>query len=356
MMAWFFLKKNREMLSHLVAALMIIVALQCIKDLFFLTSDTDTYNDLWMIMTSSDMIAVPLYAFILIELCRPGTLTMRTIVIHEIPFILCPLLFILTRNVIFYYVDVAWAAIYGFSYAVWTVIAIPKYHRLLKQRFSYEENINLNWLRNILFSFFAILSLWIVDCLVIDFDIEAVYMMGSLIIWMFICYFIYRHESVIDELNEPIITDESAAGIDDNTPGLKELILNLFENEQIYLNPQLKLSDVAAMTKSNRTYVSRFFNNSHGKTFFEFVNEYRVRHAMALLKSSNEKLDVIAEQSGFSSRQSFHRVFIKIAGCSPGQYRGSTPPHKYLITNHFYDMLHVVIPFITVNKPILLPM
>lgn len=323
MMAWFFLHKNHELLSRLVGVLMIVLALQCIKDLFFITPEEDTDSNRWMIMTATDMVAVPLYAFLLIELCRPGVLRWTTMVIHELPFVLFPALFIITRARIFYYADVVWAAVYGIVAALWAVIAIPKYHKLLKQRFSYEENINLNWLRYILLSFFVVLSLWIIDCLIINFDIEAVYMAGSIIIWMFICYFIYRHESVINELSEPNISEESVVILEDNLTGLKECILNLFEKERIYLNPQLRLSDVAAMANSNRTYVSRFFNDNNGKTFFEFVNEYRVKYAMTLLKASDEKLDVIAEKSGFSSRQSFHRVFSKMAGCTPEQYRTS---------------------------------
>lgn len=34
MMAWFFMRKNKELLSHLVAVLMLVVGLQCVKDLF----------------------------------------------------------------------------------------------------------------------------------------------------------------------------------------------------------------------------------------------------------------------------------------------------------------------------------
>ena len=150
---------------------------------------------------------------------------------------------------------------------------------------------------------------------------EAIYMGVTLGVWMLICYFIYRHESVIDELAEPAAQAERDTSSDIGNATLRERILDLFENQQIYLNPQLKLSDVAAMINSNRTYVSRFFNNSHGKTFFEFVNEYRVQHARTLLQSGNDKLDIVAEKSGFSSRQSFHRVFTKLTGCSPGQYR-----------------------------------
>lgn len=323
LMAWFFWQKNHDLLSRLVAVLMLVLALQCIKDLFFIIPEVDSDSNLWMIMTSTDMVAVPLYAFLLIELCRPGSLGWKTMVTHEFPFVLFPVLFIITHNHVFYFADVIWAAVYGFGAAIWAVCTIPKYHKLLKQRFSYEENINLNWLRYILLSFFAVLSLWIIDCLIINLDIEAIYMIGSIIIWMNICYFIYRHESVINELSEPIISEESVATSDDNFVRLRECILNLFEKERIYLNPHLRLSDVAAMANSNRTYVSRFFNDNHGKTFFEFVNEYRVQYAKSLLKTSDEKLDVIAEQSGFNSRQSFHRVFSKMTGFTPEQHRSS---------------------------------
>lgn len=324
MMAWFFLHKNRELLSRLVAALMIVVCCQCVKDLFFMQGGSDESDYLWMCMTSTDMVAVPLYAFILIELCRPGTLTARTMVAHELPFVVLPVLFMSTGNLAFYYADVAWASVYGLYYAVWTVFAIPAYHRRLRQRFSYEENINLNWLRVILFSFFAILSLWIVDCIIIDFAVEAVYLLGSLVIWTFICYFIYRHESVIDELAEPAAPAETAVEETEEdcaTVELRERIRRLFEEEHIYLNPQLKLSDVAAMTNSNRTYISRVFNNGHGKTFFEFVNHYRVARAKELLCASGAHIEEVAEQSGFNSRQSFHRVFSKLAGCTPDQFR-----------------------------------
>jgi len=323
MMSWFFWHKNSEMLSRLVSVLMIVLALECVKDLFFIGSGSDTDHCSWMIMTVVDMIAVPLYAFILIELCCPGSLTPKIMALHELPFVALPVLFVITHGLFFYYADVIWAAVYGFGYAIWTVVSIPRYHRLLKERFSYDDNINLNWLRYILLSFFVILSLWIVDCIIINLNIEAIYLFGSLAIWMFICYFIYRHESVIDELAEPVAAENGEVTLEDDSDGLKEKILDLFENQQIYLNPQLRLSDVAAMANSNRTYVSRIFNDSHGKTFFEFVNEYRVRDAKRLLKTSAEKLDVIAEQSGFSSRQSFHRVFSRIAGCTPEQYRTS---------------------------------
>lgn len=311
------------MLSRLVAVLMIVLAIQCVKDLFFIVSEDDTESYMWMVMTAMDMIAVPLYAFLLIELCRPGMLNCRMMVMHELPFVLLPVLFIITRAKIFYYADVVWAGIYGFGAAVWAVVTIPKYHKLLKQRFSYDDNINLNWLRYILLSFFVVLSLWIIDCLIINFDIETVYMVGSIIIWMFICYFIYRHESVIEEFAGIGLTEIADIPESDEADmsGIGRRITELFRDENIFLNPNLKLSDIAKAIGTNRTYVSTFFNREVGCTFYDYVNGLRVDYACRLLENSKDKINIIAEKSGFNSAQSFIRVFNKIKGVSPTAYR-----------------------------------
>ena len=45
------------------------------------------------------------------------------------------------------------AAIYGVAYLIWTYVNIKKYNRLLKEQYSYSENINLDWLYKILWIF-----------------------------------------------------------------------------------------------------------------------------------------------------------------------------------------------------------
>lgn len=330
MMAWIFIRKNKELLSKLVALLMLVLGTQCLKDLFFLSPYSDIDNFSWHIMSATDMIAVPLYAFILVELCRPTTLTFRSMIVQELTFVVPVTLFIAIQNYVFYYITVVWAAIYGFGYAAWTIITIPKYHALLKQRFSYDENINLNWLKVILSSFAIILSLWIIDCLIVNIDIEAIYMFGSLIIWMFICYFIYRHESVIEELSEsgaPVELRDAPNTAEADMSEIGRRIMVLFHDDKIFLNPNLKLSDIATALGTNRTYVSTFFNKEAGCTFYDYVNRLRVDFACALLINSKESLNIIAEKSGFNSPQSFIRVFNKIKGVSPTKYRTNEQFH-----------------------------
>ena len=320
MMTWFFIRKNDELLSKLVAVLMLVMGLQCVKDLFLIPFHDGGLSINWMILTASDMVAVPLYAFILIELCRPGTLTWRKIVLHELSFIVPMVLFVTTHISLFYYIEVVWACIYGFCYAIWTIRTIPRYHALLKQRFSFNENINLNWLRIILCSFSVILSLWLIDCLIINLGIESIYLIATLIIWMFISYFIYMHESVLEELSMNENQDESNVS-ESEMSVIGQKITLLFDNDRIWLNPNLKLSDIAKAVGTNRTYVSAFFNKEAKSTFYDFVNRYRIEHACRLLESSSDSLKLVAEQSGFNSQQSFIRVFSKINGMSPSEYR-----------------------------------
>lgn len=318
MMTYFFVRKG-DRLSKLVALLTCTIGIQCLLFNFFMLKESYANGYWWDVQASTDMIAVPMYAFILIELVKPGKLRKRNMILHEIPFVLFPMLFIATANQVFYYILVGWAGLYGNFMLIWTLIQIPRYHRVLKEHFSYTENVDLRWLRTILISFYVILGLWIISCIAIRTDIEALYMLLSTAIWMAICYYLYRHEQVLDELRS-----ESEQTATEAEPVLSELgvrIEHQFREKQIFLNPQLKVSDIARACNTNRTYVSNYFNQEAGVTFYEYVNALRVDYACTLLQSSTDSIKIIAERSGFNSQQSFIRTFLKIKGISPTEFR-----------------------------------
>ncbi len=111
--------------------------------------------------------------------------------------------------------------------------------------------------------------------------------------------------------------------------------------EKIYLNPNLKLSDIAKATGTNRTYVSTFFNKEAGCTFYDYVNRLRIGAACDLLVNSKENLSQIAEKSGFNSAHSFIRVFSKIKGVSPTEYRRAVGGGKFM-NNSILNELSIV--------------
>lgn len=164
--------------------------------------------------------------------------------------------------------------------------------------------------------------LLIANSIYADYIIEALYMSISLVVWMFISYYIYKHESVLEELSDSQhidMQDDTATITKDSHIGNR--ITNLFEKEKVYLNPNLKVSDIAATIGTNRTYVSAYFNKETQCTFNDYVNRYRIEYACKQLDCTDDKIVQIAETSGFNSAQAFIRVFTKIKGISPSKYR-----------------------------------
>jgi len=104
---------------------------------------------------------------------------------------------------------------------------------------------------------------------------------------------------------------------------LNKGLQKLLEEKQIYNNPDLRLSDVALMLGTNRSYLSRLINDEMGTTFCELINDYRVKNAKLLIENSNEEISLedIASVSGFNGTSSFYRTFKEKTGLTPGKYR-----------------------------------
>lgn len=308
MIAWLFWRHRHDFISRLVVALMIVVSVGFLKDLF------SSGNS--MLSVSVDIVAVPLYASILYELCVPGKLKIKTIILFELPFVIFPILIAITGLKLFYYIDLVLGITLGLLTFTWACFAIPRYNRRLKASFSYDDDIDLKWLSSILWSFFVLLAIWGLSCIIYNPWLDVAYMYCTLIMWGLISFFLYKHKNVVDEL-KPI---DPKLVISNSRDELFERIQKLIISEKLYLNPQLKLSDIARLANTNRSYASAFFN-SQNTTFYDHINGMRIGFAKTLLADPNRRIEDIALESGFNSRQSFNRVFTSIEGISPSEFR-----------------------------------
>lgn len=127
-------------------------------------------------------------------------------------------------------------------------------------------------------------------------------------------------DEVLTEGESIIVTNEDTF----NSNKLKEEIIDLFENKQIYTKPDLKIVDLANMLKTNRTYVSTVINNDFASTFSRFVNQYRIRKAKEIIEQDTAKiytLELISQEVGFGSLHTFIRAFKESEGITPGAFR-----------------------------------
>ena len=125
---------------------------------------------------------------------------------------------------------------------------------------------------------------------------------------------LHRHFSIIDMRTnkEQVSNDDSAALKDAVNRSMTERIIALVENDKIYLQPDLKLDDLAQMMHTNRTYIYQAVNQQMGISFNEFINRYRIAHAKRLMASDPSlSMNDIALHSGFASLSSFYRNMKK---------------------------------------------
>lgn len=99
----------------------------------------------------------------------------------------------------------------------------------------------------------------------------------------------------------------------------------VFEEEKIFLRPDIHIEDVAKMLLTNRTYVTRLMRQEYGLSFIEYVNIARIQHSQSLLYSSNMTLDEVAERSGFQSTSNYCRAFKRYIGTTPLAWKNSVP-------------------------------
>jgi len=81
--------------------------------------------------------------------------------------------------------------------------------------------------------------------------------------------------------------------------------------------------DLAAAVGLNPDTFSRLFNLHIGKSLFDYVNELRIEEAMRRLGESDESITRVSISTGFDNIRTFNRVFKKITGLTPGEYRDS---------------------------------
>jgi Response regulator containing CheY-like receiver domain and AraC-type DNA-binding domain len=88
-----------------------------------------------------------------------------------------------------------------------------------------------------------------------------------------------------------------------------------------HFSEKITLEDVAEQIQLNPTYFSVIFKKELEKNFLTYLTEFRVEKAKELLRTTNDTMDSIAEQVGYTNTRYFSQCFDKIVGVKPSIYR-----------------------------------
>lgn len=77
------------------------------------------------------------------------------------------------------------------------------------------------------------------------------------------------------------------------------------------------------MLGTNRTYISKIINKFADKSFWGYINMYRIAEATRILSDMNNDIQIknLYEILGYNSAASFFRVFREETGITPSKYR-----------------------------------
>lgn len=83
----------------------------------------------------------------------------------------------------------------------------------------------------------------------------------------------------------------------------------------------IKLQELADIAHMNATYFSTFFKKYNGLTLTEYIVRKRISRAMEYLKATDKTVLEISGLCGFNNSANFNKMFKKVTGITPTQYR-----------------------------------
>ena len=152
-------------------------------------------------------------------------------------------------------------------------------------------------------------------------------------------YYVWKHLRYLLAFSAPAVSDPKETAdrhsavteekyktnrlTDEECKELHKKLVAYVEKEKPYINPDLKMGDLASALDTSSHSLSYLLNQYLNQSYYDFINEYRVAQFKKMVADSQYSrytLTALAELCGFSSRASFFRSFKKSAGVTPNEY------------------------------------
>ena len=229
----------------------------------------------------------------------------------------------------------------GITYVVLSLLVLRKHRKNLLGIFSYTDQINLNWLRNLIYGMIIIWAIVIIGHtldnafgLNIKEEVDNLIFLGISLFVLMIGFFgikqtrIFSGESPLGTpVKEGNVTRYQKSGLkNDQADELQIRLEKIMEEEKPFLDHKLSLKTLAGKLDIHPNYLSQLINERFHKNFYDFINTARTKEFKSLIQqpaSQNITLLALAFECGFSSKSAFNKFFKKSTGLTPSQFQRS---------------------------------
>ena len=235
-------------------------------------------------------------------------------------------------------------AVYLLLYCGLSWQAIHYFRKKLKGAYADLETKDLNWIRHLLLGIILTISvhlgLTLYEGISGTLDWSFSYL-STIILVLFIIYLAYYgleqsrvllpahlleapSDSKAQTENATVLNDPLQHFDTKDLERMQQRVKLLLEEEEVYLNEELTLGNLAEQIPTTDKKLSILLNHYMNTNFYDLINSYRigaVKQKLAAEESKHLTLLAIAFESGFKSKTSFNRIFKKETGLSPSAYK-----------------------------------
>ena len=231
-----------------------------------------------------------------------------------------------------FYLVSALMYVHFFVYLGLSYKSLWKYRLIIKNKYSQIDQINLDWLSFALNAFGLLTFISLIQNFIVLAKNRTVFMVTLVLLLIFVFYVV--NKVILKALRQPEIFAGIAQNETTKYPGsnlaasqieeYKNQLVALLGSEKLFLNPQVSLTDLSEKLSISTKHLSQVINQSFNKSFFDFLNSYRIKEVQQILKESkDDKLTVLEAmyKAGFNSKSSFNKAFKKETGLTPTEFR-----------------------------------
>lgn len=332
-----FKMRRTNLLTRVTGAAMLVDAFNIFIPAFFYVQNGMTISSNWTIL-----IRALDYVTLVLLLCIGDVLLRNRLSSRKIGISIAVIISTLTAYYIWGETGLNVIATPVFFLATYAIAIncrrILKYEYNLPYIYSNVENRHKQWYIWLCIFFMVEIIFWLLTNIAMEHSAVP-----KLIYYIFMTFFwilLFRYASMQkpntladDDADVNSETDDTdIAGVigtaddykrDDSKSNLLQRMETMMTEKKLYLNSDLTLITLADELGTNRTYVSHIFNHELNVTFYQYVNNLRIEYARQRITESDEKLSIIAYESGFSSPANMVRVMREYTGMTPSQIRSN---------------------------------
>lgn len=342
---------------------LLFFSLTCIITEIFLNRTGYMYHVIYLVDFSEPVqYAIPPLAYLVVLSLDPQN-SLRKWWLHFIPFILYFLYFLPFyfapadyKEASYYYIHhlvnfasngrydflMRWGGLRNFqlyaSFCQTTIYLVLSFqwlfrYKKLQSQYSEVDIRDVNW-----WIFFNI-TMGLLIIVILSVKVTFVRDLGDHIIASFLTFIIYiatiaelirsgkpRKNGVV-ESSEPVTSVTASSGIkEEKKEEIRKKLVFLMEEKKLYRDSLISLARVAKQTGEPGYIVSQVINERMKVSFFEWIAMYRVEEAKALLTDPSKEtytIEQVAEEVGYNSKSAFNKVFKKLTGKTPSEYKNT---------------------------------